>query len=63
VPLAVEPLRGTDEGQQGAVLGWRYDLEGAGGIDWTHASQLLRVERIAEKLATGEHIVGNRQVI
>jgi hypothetical protein len=42
---------------------WRYDLEGAGWLDWTHARQLLRVERITETLATNERTVGNRYYV
>ena len=42
---------------------WAYDLEGAGWLDWTHARQLLRVERIAVKPQTGERTVGNRYYV
>lgn len=39
---------------------WAYDLDGEGWLDWTHARQLLRVERIAQSPQTGERTVGNR---
>jgi hypothetical protein len=42
---------------------WCYDLEGAGWLNWTHARQLLRVERLAENLHTGERTVGNRYYV
>jgi predicted transposase YbfD/YdcC len=39
---------------------WRHDLSKAGWLDWTHARQLVRVQRTAEDPGTGERTVGNR---
>jgi hypothetical protein len=52
-----------ENGQQVTYHLWCYDLEGAGWLDWTHARQLLRVERIAEASATAERTVGNRYYV
>jgi hypothetical protein len=60
---AVASYTDTENGELCTYHLWRYDLEGAGWLDWTHSRQLLRVERIAEKLQTGEHIVGNRHYV
>jgi hypothetical protein len=49
--------------QNGAVITyhlWRYDLTDHGWLDWTHARQLVRVQRTALNPATGETTVGNR---
>lgn len=40
-----------------------YDLEGAGWLDWTHARQIVRVQRIAEHPQTGEITTGNRYYV
>jgi hypothetical protein len=42
---------------------WRYDLSEHGWLQWTHARQLVRVERITEHPATGKTSVGNRYVV
>jgi hypothetical protein len=42
---------------------WRYDLTDHGWLQWTHARQLLRLERIAEDPATGNKSVGNRYYV
>jgi hypothetical protein len=42
---------------------WRYDLTEHGWLQWTHARQLLRVQRIAEEPATGNTSVGNRYYV
>jgi hypothetical protein len=42
---------------------WRYDLTEQGWLHWTHARQLLRVQRIAENPATGNNSVGNRYYV
>jgi hypothetical protein len=42
---------------------WRYDLTEHGWLLWTHARQLLRVQRIAEDPATGKKSVGNRYYV
>jgi hypothetical protein len=39
---------------------WRHDLTDCGWLDWTHARQLVRVQRTTESLTTGEVTVGNR---
>jgi hypothetical protein len=39
---------------------WRHDLTDCGWMDWTHARQLVRVQRTTENLTTGEVAVGNR---
>ena len=49
--------------QNGKVVSsraWQHDLTDQGWLDWTHARQLVRVERTAEDPATGESKVGNR---
>lgn len=60
---AVASLTDTENGALCIYHLWRYDLEGAGWLDWTHARQLLRVERIAENPRTGERTVGNRYYV
>ncbi|MDD5565256.1 MAG: ISAs1 family transposase [Thermoanaerobaculaceae bacterium] len=42
---------------------WRYDLTEQGWLHWTHARQLVRVQRIAEDPATGNKSVGNRYYV
>jgi len=42
---------------------WRYDLSEAGWLDWSHARQLVRVQRTTENLSTGEVTVGNRYYV
>jgi hypothetical protein len=42
---------------------WRYDLTEQGWLQWTHARQLVRVQRIAEDPATGKKSVGNRYYV
>jgi predicted transposase YbfD/YdcC len=39
---------------------WRHDLSEHGWLNWTHARQLVRVQRTAEDPKTGETSVGNR---
>lgn len=60
---AVASYTDTENGALCTYRLWRYDLEGAGWLDWTHARQLLRVERLAEKPQTGERTVGNRYYV
>lgn len=55
----------TDK-QQGCIVIYHafvYDLEGAGWLDWTHARQIIRVQRIVENPQTGEVTVGNRYYV
>jgi len=43
---------------------WCYDLEGQGWLDWTHARQLVRVQRTVVDRQTGnEESVGNRYYV
>lgn len=42
---------------------WRYDLTEQGWLKWTHARQLIRVQRVTEDLATGNKTVGNRYYV
>ncbi len=42
---------------------WRYDLTETGWLDWTHARQLVRIQRTAECQRTGEVTVGNRYYV
>jgi hypothetical protein len=53
----------TENGELCTYHFWRYDLEDAGWLDWTHARQLLRVERLAEKPQTSTRTVGNRYYV
>lgn len=49
--------------QNGKVVSyrvWQHDLTDQGWLDWTHARQLVRVERAVEDPTTGESSVGNR---
>jgi len=39
---------------------WQHDLSDHGWLDWTHARQLVRVQRTAENPNTGEVCLGNR---
>jgi len=50
----------TQNGQVIQYHAWRYDLSKQGWLDWTHARQLVRVQRTAEAPKTGEITVGNR---
>jgi hypothetical protein len=42
---------------------WQYDLTEQGWLDWDHARQLVRVQRIAEHPKTGKRSVGNRYYV
>ena len=42
---------------------WQYDLTENGFLKWTHAHQLIRVERIVIDEKTGEQTVGNRYYV
>jgi hypothetical protein len=42
---------------------WRHDLSREGWLDWTHARQLIRVQRTAEHPITGKKSVGNRYYV
>jgi hypothetical protein len=52
--------------QNGLVVSyhlWRYDLTDVGWLDWTHARQLVRIQRTAVNQSTGEVTVGNRYYV
>jgi len=54
----------TQNGQMVAYYLWRDDLSQHGWLNWTHARQIIRVQRIAEDPHTGEVIsVGNRYYV
>lgn len=42
---------------------WQHDLEGQGWLDWTHARQLVRLQRTVEDPVTGEVTVGQRYYV
>ena len=42
---------------------WCYDLGNDGWLDWTHARQLVRVQRVAQHPITGHKTVGNRYYV
>jgi len=42
---------------------WCYDLGEQGWLKWTHARQLMRVQRVTEDLVSGKKTVGNRYYI
>jgi len=42
---------------------WHHDLSSHGWFDWTHARQLIRVQRVAEHPTTGKKTVGNRYYV
>lgn len=68
--LADQPRRRAvktvSDAQHGNVVTyrlWRYDLTDAGWLDWTHARQLLRVERVVERPNGTQVSVGNRYYV
>jgi hypothetical protein len=50
----------TQNGQVVTYHTWQTDLSGAGWLDWSHARQIVRVQRTAIDPETGEARVGNR---
>ena len=49
--------------QNGKIISyhlWQHDLSDQGWLSWTHARQLVRVQRIEEEPDTGKKKVGNR---
>jgi len=50
----------SQNGQVATYHVWRIDLSSSGWLDWTHARQLIRVQRVAEDPKTGEKTIGNR---
>jgi len=53
----------TQNGQVVTYHLWRYDLGEDGWLDWTHARQLVRIQRTAECQRTGEVTLGNRYYV
>ncbi len=53
----------TQNGKVVTYYLWRSNLGECGWLDWTHARQLVRVQRISENLNTGECIEGNRYYV
>lgn len=55
-----------DDTQNGYVVTyhvWHEDLSEQGWLDWTHARQLVRVQRVAEHPTTGHKTIGNRYYV
>ena len=42
---------------------WHVDLGESGWLDWTHARQLVRIQRVTEHPITKERSVGNRYYV
>lgn len=53
----------TQNGKVVSYRAWQYDLTEQGWLSWTHARQLVRVQRTAEDYNTGEVKVGNRYYV
>jgi predicted transposase YbfD/YdcC len=52
--------------QNGAVVTyhvWMHDLSERGWLNWTHARQFVRVQRVTENATTGEATLGNRYYV
>lgn len=52
--------------QNGTVVtyhAWRHDLGEEGWLGWTHARQLVRIERVTEHPVTGKITIGNRYYV
>ncbi len=65
LPIA-EADRSTCDQQNGKTITyhvWRHDLTEQGWLDWAHARQLVRVQRVAEDPHTGEVTTGNRYYV
>jgi predicted transposase YbfD/YdcC len=55
-----------DDTQNGYVVTyhvWHEDLSEQGWLGWTHARQLVRVQRVAEHPTTGHKTIGNRYYV
>jgi hypothetical protein len=53
----------TSDSQNGKTVTyfvWRYDLTEQGWLQWTHARQLIRVQRVVHDPQTAQTTVGNR---
>jgi hypothetical protein len=53
----------TQNGKTVTYHAWVCDLGETGWLDWTHARQLVRVQRVTEHPVTGETTVGNRYYV
>ena len=56
----------TSDSQNGKTVTyyvWRYDLTEQGWLQWTHARQLIRVQRVVHDPHTGQTTVGNRYYV
>ena len=56
----------SNDTQNGRVVTyhvWRADLSRHGWLSWSHARQLVRVQRVTEHPVTGERSVGNRYYV
>jgi predicted transposase YbfD/YdcC len=53
----------TQNGQVVTYRLWQHDLTDEGWLDWTHARQLVRIQRTFEDPNTGEVKVGNRYYV
>jgi hypothetical protein len=42
---------------------WRHDLSNEGWLDWRHARQVLRVQKVTDDPTTGEQTIGNRYYV
>lgn len=61
-----EADRTCGDSQNGEIVTyrvWQYDLTEQGWLSWTHARQLVRVQRTAEDPKTGETKIGNRYYV
>jgi hypothetical protein len=50
----------TQNGKVATYHIWHEDLGDEGWLNWTHARQFVRVQRVAEDLVTGDKTLGNR---
>ena len=53
----------TQNGEVVTYYLWRIELGEHGWLDWTHARQVIRIQRIAEHPVTGKRSVGNRYYV
>lgn len=53
----------TQNGEVVTYYLWRTELGEQGWLDWTHARQIVRIQRIAEHPVTGRRSVGNRYYV
>lgn len=60
---AVKTYADAQHGQVVTYSIWQYDLTDAGWLDWTHARQLFRVERVVDRPDGSRVSVGNRYYV